>query len=416
MEYKDIKKEEGLTLIEIAIILVIIGILLGIGAGMVGTLTKRAKVNETKETVSAAIDSVISYGATNNELPDTTTFPTVVRNPNDAWTKPLYYIYDNNLTDASIGGICGRKTTNLTLRICPDATCSTPTDTISNVAFIVLSGGGNYNNQTAGDQGVTSATTINVYDVDVDNIDNYTGDINRPEPYDDIVKWITIDELRIKAGCVGPQLRILNNELPYGFQGSAYNATVSADGGVPFSIGGRYRWCRQESTSTGLTFNPGTLDADCLGLTETLWGQRDNLGISGIPTETGSFSFTFFVRDNNDSIGPDDNIAQKTLVLTINPFVAPIPAPCLEYRVWNDTGEKFDFMVDGWCANNIANGTEITTPTRRLGPGETIDRYAFEPGLCPPPILEQLTYEEAVSADTNYDCCVNFTGTDRACP
>ncbi|MDO8336090.1 MAG: type II secretion system protein, partial [Candidatus Saccharibacteria bacterium] len=190
MGYTDIKKQRGFTLIEIAIVLVIIGILLSIGTGMIGTLTKRAKLGEAREIINAALESVISYGAANNKLPDTTTFPTVIRNPNDAWTKPLYYIYDNNLTDAAIGGICGRKTTTLTVRICPDATCSTPTN-IPNVAFIVLSGSENYNNQTAGNG---AATTIKVYGVDVGNIDNYPGDINRPEPYDDIVKWITIDE------------------------------------------------------------------------------------------------------------------------------------------------------------------------------------------------------------------------------
>jgi len=144
--------------------------------------------------------------------------------------------------------------------------------------------------------------------------------INRPEPYDDIVKWVTLDELRIKAGCVGPQLKILNNELPYGFQGSPYSAVVYADGGVPFSSGGRYRWCIQQSGPTGLTFNQATSDADCLNLPEASWGQADNLtiSISGTPTAS-TFNLTFFVRDNNDPVANNDNVAQKTLVLTVNP-------------------------------------------------------------------------------------------------
>jgi prepilin-type N-terminal cleavage/methylation domain-containing protein len=403
--------KKGFTLIELAIVLVIIGLLIGLGVGLMGPLTKRAKVVETKETINAAIESVISYGAANDKLPDATTFSTIVRNPKDAWKKPLYYIYDDNLTDSSVGGICGRKTTNITLKICSNTTC-TSSSTINDVAFIVLSSDGNYNNQTAGTQAVTGAITINVYETGVDSIDNYTGDgINRPEAYDDIVKWVTINELRIKAGCTGAQLRIVNNELPYGYQGSAYEATIYAEGGVPFTSGGEYRWCRQESSSTGLTFTPSTLSSNCLSLSESLWGQADNLTISGTPTDSGSFSLTFFVRDDNDSSGTDDNIAQKTFVLTINPVAV---SGCASYRVWNNTGLRRDFLIDGTC-KRVRNNREITTP-EMLNSGETIERYNTSNSTCGGGVQATLTYTQAISADSDGDCCVNFTGTDRTCP
>lgn len=417
MGYTDIKKQRGFTLIEIAIVLVIIGILLSIGTGMIGTLTKRAKLSEAREIINAALESVISYGAANNKLPDTTVFPTVIRNPNDAWTKPLYYIYDNNLTDVTIGGICGRKTTDLT--ICRDAACTVATN-INNVAFAVISGADNYNVQT----GIITAapcpagTCVRVYEVDTANIDDYSTDINRPEPYDDIVKWITIDELRIKAGCVGAQLRILNNELPSGFQNSSYSATVYADGGVPFSSGGYYRWCRQGVAPTGLIFNPSTLNADCSGLAEASWGQADSLAISGTPTVFGNFNITFFVRDNNDSSGTNDNIAQKAFVLTINPVVAAEPPTgCSDYRVWNNTGSRYDFTVDSVCRGTIWDNREITSAINGyLNTGEQIDRDNNSNGTCQSAV-RSLTYTQAAAADTNGDCCVNFTGTeDMVCP
>lgn len=332
MKYTQLKSktQKGFTLVELSMVLVVIGLLMGVGVGMMGMLIKRTKYAETKETVNAAIESIISFGAANNRLPCAINdnngicgskgdeFTPAVRNPTDTWSKPLYYIYDNKLTDPSIGGICGRKTTDLTIRKCPNAACTSPT-TISNVAFVILSGGENYNNQTSGTRGVTAATNINLYDIDVGNIDNYAGDMNRPESYDDIVKWITLDELRIKAGCVGPQLKILNNELPSGKVLSSYAATIYADGGVPYATGGKYRWCRQGSSSTGLTFSPGTLNTDCMNLAEGSWGRSDNLTISGTPSGAGSFNFTFFVRDNNARRGTNDNIAQKTFVITINP-------------------------------------------------------------------------------------------------
>jgi prepilin-type N-terminal cleavage/methylation domain-containing protein len=320
MKTSDIfSNRRGFTLIEIAIVLVIIGLLVGMGANMIGPLTQRAKLHETKDVINAAAESIISYGASNNALPDISTFSSVVRKSTDVWKKPLYYILDDNLTDNTIGGICGRKSTNLSLNICPDAGCSSPTDTVNNVAFIVLSSGGNVNNQTEGTQSVTSSTTINTYDQGI-VLDDYNTDINRPEAYDDIMKWISMDELRIKAGCIGAPLRIVNNELPYGFQGSAYNAAIFADGGVPYTIGGgEYRWCREESASTGLTFTPSTLSSDCLNLTESLWIQADQMVISGSPSSAGSFSLSVFVRDDNDGSGSNDNVVRRTMVLTLNP-------------------------------------------------------------------------------------------------
>ncbi|MDI6890548.1 MAG: prepilin-type N-terminal cleavage/methylation domain-containing protein [Thermodesulfovibrionales bacterium] len=329
----------GFTLIELAIVLIIIGILVALGTALIGPLTKRAKYNETKDIADAAVESVISYGASNKKLPlqgdftpDGTIdeFVEIVRNPRDAWTKTLYYIADSDLTSIPAGStdaICGRKTTGLT--ICRDAACTVTTN-INNVAFVVLSGGGNYNVQT-GIITCPAGTCVRVFEVDTPNIDDCTDAVNCPgypaaeminveEPYDDIVKWVTLNELRIKAGCVGAQLKILNNELPYGFQGSSYSAIVYADGGVPFSSGGRYRWCRQGTAPAELTFTPDTFSTDCSGLSEVSWGQADNLTISGRPTDSGTFNLTFFVRDNNDPVANNDNVAQKTLALTINPY------------------------------------------------------------------------------------------------
>ncbi|MBI5187631.1 MAG: type II secretion system protein [Nitrospirae bacterium] len=437
MGYTDIEKQKGFTLIEIAIVLVIIGILLSIGAGMVGTLTKRAKYNETKEIINAAVESVISYGAANNKLPiwgdgvadgSIDEFVEVIRNPNDAWTKPLYYIYDNNLTDVTIGGICGRKTTNLTVRICPDAACSTPTN-IYDVAFIVLSGSENYNNQTAGNQGVTSATTINVYEVDVPNIDNYAGDINRPEPYDDIVKWITIDELRIKAGCVGAQLRILNNELPFGTKSTVYATAANpvriiADGGVPFPDSAdpgtevEYKWCIQRNPASappGLSFRnaPDTaniiFNTDCSALAEGSWVQSDNIIIYGTPNETplsssSNYTLTFFVRDNNDSSGINDNITQKTFVLTINPTPPPV-------IVRNATGTTRYYRIDGGsCVTMINNATVSVGFTQMI-------TFFKTPGNCSSNIVSCSHNNATLMAfDTDTDGQVRLSSiTDTSC-
>lgn len=307
-----VRQDKGLTLVEVAIVLVILGLLVGLGVSMIGPLTKRAKINETKEALNANTESIISWAAGSKRLPDTTEFISIIRNRSDAWGKPFYYLVDNDLVQLPSGTehkICDRRTTKITLRVYQDANNY---QDITNVAFIIISSGENVNNQTHGTQLINSPTTIVVFYPEAPNVDNFSADFNRPEAYDDIVKWITLDELRIKVGCQGAQLRILNNELPYGYVGSQYNSTIFVEGGVPFPSGGKYRWCREGNLPSGLTATPSSNSTDCLN-DITNWGQADSLIINGTPTNSGTFNLKFYVKDS------DGSTVSKSLVLTINP-------------------------------------------------------------------------------------------------
>ncbi len=311
----------GIALLPVIIILLLIATLFGLGMIATGPIVKRTKTNDTKDIIEAATKAIISYAAANNKIPilddsaaDGTIdeFVEVVTNPNDAFTKPLIYVYDNDLTSVTTGGVCGRSTTFITA------------GGVSNVAFVILSGGddfaveSNIGGTPVSSMSVSSSTTINIVNTD-------------------IYKIVTLEELKNKAGCYGARggrLMILNNELPSGFYNTAYNATVFAAGGVPFSSGGNYRWCvevnNRDTAPGGLSFNPNvvkfpnhsTSPSTCFGTAETSWGQANNLTISGTPTENGTFSLTFFARDNNDPAAVNDNIAQQTLNLKIGRFVA----------------------------------------------------------------------------------------------
>ncbi len=426
-------RQKGFTLIELAIVLVILGLLLGTGTGIVGMLTKRAKLHETRNIINAGIESLISYSASNNSLPDLATFPTVVGNPNDVWGKSLYYITDDDLMDSTSGGICGRKTTQLQLSNCPTTGCGSPTNTVNNVAFIIISGSANFNNQTIvpATNPVTSSETVNHYSQGL-VLDDYTTDMNRAEPYDDVLKWVTFDELRIKAGCEASQIRIVNNELPYGYEDSAYSAAIFGDGGVPFAdytddadSEPDYEWCWEDDpingAPTGITFMCGInpLASSTCSLTGGTWEQCTALSLAGTPTINGSFGITFFIRDENDDIGDDDNISQRTFVLTLNPASGGGGGGCSNYRVWNVNGNTKDFEPDRPkppCVT-VANNAEITT-SETLNSGETLVQYPTSNGSCNGS-GNNLTYNQAVTADVNSDCCVEFDGSaaaDRACP
>jgi len=216
---------KAFTLIELAMVIIIIGLLLGIGITAFSILIKRSKISETKEIINAATEAVLGYTYSAKKLPDAVHFSQIIRQKKDAFGKDVVYIYDRGLT-----AYCGRLKTNITVEVCPDVICSTPTQTVHNVAFIILSGSANYNNQTAGSGEITADTTIRVYEFGV-NVDNYPGDMNRVEPYDDIVKWITLAELHNNKSC--EPLHIENTVLPDGIEDTPYNGKIDVKGGVP---------------------------------------------------------------------------------------------------------------------------------------------------------------------------------------
>ncbi|MCX8044738.1 MAG: putative Ig domain-containing protein [Desulfobacterota bacterium] len=288
----DTNFNRGFTLIEIAIVLVIVGLLVGMGASMVKPLTQRAKFSETREVVQSAVQSVIGYAtASGNRLPDGVTFPTIIRSGKDAWGKNIEYVFDNALTVTT--SVCNRGTTNLTVRRCNNAAC-TGAVVVTNVAFVVLSSGSNYNNQTAASQAISMPTTINVYDADIDGVDNCNDAPAgiRAERYDDIVEMVTIYDLKAKTGCADREIRVVTRNLPLGKVGSSYPAATlsAANGTAP------YTW----------TVTIGTLPS---GL--TLAGATGV--IAGTPMAAGTYPFTVQVTDSAGYT------AQQSLSITIDP-------------------------------------------------------------------------------------------------
>lgn len=307
------KGSAGLTLIEVAIVLVILGLLIGLGAGLISMLTKRAKIIESRETVDAAVEALISYAAGNKCLTENSTQANVRKNT-DAWNQPLFIrVADETKSNSEPGGqcstsngtICDRKSTNLTVKICSDAAC-TSYQPISNVAFVVASKGPNYNLQI-----MNGTNEIRIYAPGL-QVDSFSGtyggvsDPNRPEDFDDIVKWVTLDELRTKLACPGAQLRIITTELPLAYQNQPYNATIYAEGGVKplnWSSPTIPPWLSCSSGSDSTAYN-----------------------CNGTPSCPGSYTLTVYVEDNS-TIPPKSN-ATRSYIINVQPDqlrLTPVP-------------------------------------------------------------------------------------------
>ncbi len=237
--------QKGLTLVEVAIVMVIMGILIAIGTSMLGPLTKRAKQVETDAILNSSVDAVMAYATINKRLPLWTDgddlvlspneFHYILRSRNDAWGGPIFYRYSNS-PDLSTTDICAAATTNLQVARCgTDVFCAAPQIT-SNVALVIYSRGANINYQTVlpgppppppvipppgivtaytYDQGVSMRVTnrvsglINIPNTQPpqtinDPVDNTAaictanGDLCK---YDDVVKFVTLTELKTKIGC-----------------------------------------------------------------------------------------------------------------------------------------------------------------------------------------------------------------------
>lgn len=277
--------QAGMSLLNVIMLLMLIGVLVTVGAALVGPLVKRGKITDTKTTLSSNADAIMHSAAVNGRLPNNTTFAAVAVNRFDAWGKDIRYLYDANLALTSAVSLCRAPATNLTV------------NSTSNVAFALYSFGDDFSTESSwnGSPALSDATVY--YPT--------SSAVTATLASSDIYRIVTLAELQSRANCSnfsGNRLRIVNNELPKACTDKPYTATLFADGGIPFPAPDNYEWYVQ-NVPTGITVAPA-------GATSG-YTKAPKLELSGILGALGSI--TVYLRDNRTP----QTIVQKTLGIRI---------------------------------------------------------------------------------------------------
>ena len=318
----------GFTLIEVAMVLVVVGLLIGLGAGLVGPMMERAKLIESREQVKSVQESILGYAARYKKLP--ASLADLGVRTTDAYNRPMVYAAASVLTTSNL---C---TSSASLLVIDDSSSGTA-QTKNNVAFLLFAEGTNRINNT----GTASPFTIREQGV---------------ADYDDIAVYTDIDKLRSQ---ICTSFRVSTETLPLGTEETAYpSTTLEATDGTP-----AYTW---SILSGGL---PSGMSLSTAG------------AISGTPTIDGSYNLTVQVLDSETP----NRVATKSLTVTINPNKPRIMTELLAYGVQDQsytsslgaTGGKAPYNWALTAGSTLPAGLSLSSSGGLSGTPTVSGTYSF---------------------------------------
>jgi len=213
-------KKSAFTLVELSIVLVIIGLLVGGSFKVLKIMRDRAQISRAQDDVKVAKEAVIGNAILNgNTLPDPDFFKKNLSPVKDN-QHPLFYADDANLQKTDI---CAFSSTNLKV--------VTPVKTVNNVAFVVASEGANHNMQTALKDDGDGNFSVHTYTY-ATKVDDNTSPVNIADNYDDITDWVTLAQLQKELQCSSKPFAFINQSLPTAEVNEAYNATLYVENNV----------------------------------------------------------------------------------------------------------------------------------------------------------------------------------------
>jgi len=186
-------KSRGFTLVEIAIVLVIVGLILGTLAPLMVGLIKKDKLEDGRQTVQRARDEIIGYAMINSgRLPANIS---AISHNVDPWDEQLILITAPGLSSSSV---CSANSTSLGIiiyRAAGGGACSSGS-LKQDVAFVILSKGPDYNRQISAPASGRVAILDYGCTGDLYLADNNGVGSNRP--FDDIYDYVSLQELKAR--------------------------------------------------------------------------------------------------------------------------------------------------------------------------------------------------------------------------
>jgi len=347
------KNSKGFTLIEMAIVLVVIGLLVSIGAALIGPLTKRAKLSETRETVKAVREAFFGYAVKNGYLPGAgppDPFGVVGAVKRDSWGRDILY-YGAPEVQGATTNICGVTSTTMQVNECTDANCTTY-NTKSNIAFIIYSLGEDGNGAGTG--------TVSPFSVRLPGSPYSDGGINYE--YDDVVQYVSLDELRASRNCPQQLAISSTSPLPEAEEDSFYSYSFQAVGGLP-----PYTW--STGTWSGLSLNAAGLLSGIVnttaGGTGALTACTTTVTVSNVtvtdsatpPAPAGPTNFTLTVRPRPPSIS-NTELPTTTVGTVSASYATLVGTGGTTPYTWSLTGNP------AWLTINASTGVlSINNPT-----------------------------------------------------
>jgi type II secretory pathway pseudopilin PulG len=289
---------KGFTLIELAVIIVVMGILLGVGISLIGPITKKMKRADSREVVKAANEAVRGFAVVNKRLPTAAEFDARFKDL-DAWGNTIYYYPQNDLSEPSLipaEGICASTSTGF--NVSDEGTAK------SEIAYILLSTGDNGTRNTTDTPGPPVTFTILEQDIN----------------YDDIPIYVSIWELKNKIlACSG--IEILTTTLPPAIEDTFYTVNLLSKGGI------NPTW---DITSGTL---PNYLTLSIGGVISGTVNTSDTAPTGSITDCSQPFSFTARAQSGSVSTTKDFTIIVNPQPLTITTTTLPDGKANVSYSV-----------------------------------------------------------------------------------
>ncbi len=189
----------GFTLIELSIVLVILGLIIGTMAPLFMTMSKKNKLSSGRKIVETARDELKGEFLQTKTLPMTLS---TIGHTTDPWQNPLFYIGAPWFAGRNACGWLDAGNSATGLVVCLDGDCTNKQKT--NIAFIIGSSGANFNRQTSTLTKVPGigAAVVRLYSYGTTTDEYFAApDPTRPEQFDDIVEYVSLNELLQMIDC-----------------------------------------------------------------------------------------------------------------------------------------------------------------------------------------------------------------------